>query len=404
MIRSESITMIREKALEGKSAYMISKELGFSKNTVKKYMDTSQNIKPTYPTRASKLDPFKEYIHELMAAGIFNCVVIMERITEKGYDGGISILKDYVKPFRPAKKSPAVQRYETPPGKQAQMDWGISHYVDDMGHEHKVPAFIMILGNSRMKYVEFTKRCDLFSLQRCILDAFEYFEGVPETILTDNMKTVILGRESGKPVWHPGFLDFANDIGFVPKVCKVRKPQTKGKVERLVHYVKDNFMPGRVFSDIHDLNRQAISWCDKVNAKISSSTGYTPIELLPDEHLKGLPDTKVCDRYRFETRLVSRDGFVSYDGVRYGVPWQYSGKYVTVRAIKDKLEIFDGLMLIASHDIEPHSGRILFLDGQYRGLAEKNGLTFFTGARMHTETVEIRPLSIYEELLEVSNG
>lgn len=404
MIRSESITMIREKALEGKSAYMISKELGFSKNTVKKYMDASQNIKPTYPTRASKLDPFKEYIHELMAAGIFNCVVIMERITEKGYDGGISILKDYVKPFRPAKKSPAVQRYETPPGKQAQMDWGICHYVDDMGHEHKVPAFIMILGNSRMKYVEFTKRCDLFSLQRCILDAFEYFEGVPETILTDNMKTVILGRESGKPVWHPGFLDFANDIGFVPKVCKVRKPQTKGKVERLVHYVKDNFMPGRVFSDIHDLNRQAISWCDKVNAKISSSTGYTPIELLSDEHLKGLPDTKVCDRYRFETRLVSRDGFVSYDGVRYGVPWQYSGKYVTVRAIKDKLEIFDGLMLIASHDIEPHSGRILFLDGQYRGLAEKNGLTFFTGARMHTETVEIRPLSIYEELLEVSNG
>ena len=404
MIRSESITMIREKALEGKSAYMISKELGFSKNTVKKYMDTSQNIKPTYPTRASKLDPFKEYIHELMAAGIFNCVVIMERITEKGYDGGISILKDYVKPFRPAKKSPAVQRYETPPGKQAQMDWGICHYVDDMGHEHKVPAFIMILGNSRMKYVEFTKRCDLFSLQRCILDAFEYFEGVPETILTDNMKTVILGRESGKPVWHPGFLDFANDIGFVPKVCKVRKPQTKGKVERLVHYVKDNFMPGRVFSDIHDLNRQAISWCDKVNAKISSSTRYTPIELLPDEHLKGLPDTKVCDRYRFETRLVSRDGFVSYDGVRYGVPWQYSGKYVTVRAIKDKLEIFDGLMLIASHDIEPHSGRILFLDGQYRGLAEKNGLTFFTVARMHTETVEIRPLSIYEELLEVSNG
>ena len=404
MIRSESITMIREKALEGKSAYMISKELGFSKNTVKKYMDTSQNIKPTYPTRASKLDPFKEYIHELMASGIFNCVVIMERITEKGYDGGISILKDYVKPFRPAKKSPAVQRYETTPGKQAQMDWGICHYVDDMGHEHKVPAFIMILGNSRMKYVEFTKRCDLFSLQRCILDAFEYFEGVPETILTDNMKTVILGRESGKPVWHPGFLDFANDIGFVPKVCKVRKPQTKGKVERLVHYVKDNFMPGRVFSDIHDLNRQAISWCDKVNAKISSSTRYTPIELLPDEHLKGLPDTKVCDRYRFETRLVSRDGFVSYDGVRYGVPWQYSGKYVTVRAIKDKLEIFDGLMLIASHDIEPHSGRILFLDGQYRGLAEKNGLTFFTGARMHTETVEIRPLSIYEELLEVSNG
>lgn len=404
MIRSESITMIREKALEGKSAYMIGKELGFSKNTVKKYMDISQNTKPSYPARASKLDPFKDYIHELMAAGIFNCVVIMERISEKGYEGGISILKDYVKPFRPTKKSPAVLRYETPPGKQAQMDWGICHYVDDMGHEHKVPAFIMILGSSRMKYVEFTKRCDLFSLQRCILNACEYFGGVADVILTDNMKTVILGRESGKPVWHPGFLDFANDIGFVPKVCKVRKPQTKGKVERLVHYVKDNFIPGRVFSDIHDLNRQAIIWCDKVNSKVSSSTGYTPIELLASEKLKELPDAMICERYKFESRLVSRDGFVSYDGVRYGVPWQYSGKQVTVRAVKNKLEIFDGIMLIANHDIEAHSGRTLFLEGQYRGLAEKNGLTFFSGAHMHSETVESRPLSIYEELLEVSNG
>ena len=404
MIRSESITMIREKALEGKSAYMIGKELGFSKNTVKKYMDISQNTKPSYPARASKLDPFKDYIHELMAAGIFNCVVIMERISEKGYERGISILKDYVKPFRPTKKSPAVLRYETPPGKQAQMDWGICHYVDDMGHEHKVPAFIMILGSSRMKYVEFTKRCDLFSLQRCILNACEYFGGVADVILTDNMKTVILGRESGKPVWHPGFLDFANDIGFVPKVCKVRKPQTKGKVERLVHYVKDNFIPGRVFSDIHDLNRQAIIWCDKVNSKVSSSTGYTPIELLASEKLKELPDAMICERYKFESRLVSRDGFVSYDGVRYGVPWQYSGKQVTVRAVKNKLEIFDGIMLIANHDIEAHSGRTLFLEGQYRGLAEKNGLTFFSGAHMHSETVESRPLSIYEELLEVSNG
>ena len=262
----------------------------------------------------------------------------------------------------------------------------------------------VLSGLGYIKYVEFTKRCDLFSLQRCILNACEYFGGVADVILTDNMKTVILGRESGKPVWHPGFLDFANDIGFVPKVCKVRKPQTKGKVERLVHYVKDNFIPGRVFSDIHDLNRQAIIWCDKVNSKVSSSTGYTPIELLASEKLKELPDAMICERYKFESRLVSRDGFVSYDGVRYGVPWQYSGKQVTVRAVKNKLEIFDGIMLIANHDIEAHSGRTLFLEGQYRGLAEKNGLTFFSGAHMHSETVESRPLSIYEELLEVSNG
>ena len=143
---------------------------------------------------------------------------------------------------------------------------------------------------------------------------------------------------------------------------------------------------------------------EQLDAMLDEAARNDEITYLGFLHNLLLQEEEARKRRSLQTRLVSRDGFVSYDGVRYGVPWQYSGKYVTVRAIKDNLEIFDGLMLIASHDIEPHSGRILFLDGQYRGLAEKNGLTFFNGARMHTETVEIRPLSIYEELLEVSNG
>ena len=113
MIRSESIRMIREKSLEGKSPYTISKEMGISKNTVKKYLDPNAEIKPRYPKRASKLDPFKPMIHEYLEDGVFNCEVIMERIVEAGYEGKISILKEYVRPFRPPKKVPAVRRYET---------------------------------------------------------------------------------------------------------------------------------------------------------------------------------------------------------------------------------------------------------------------------------------------------
>ena len=200
------------------------------------------------------------------------------------------------------------------------------------------------------------------------------------------------------------FLDFANDIGFVPRVCRARRPQTKGKVERLVHYVKNNFMPGRTFTDLRDLNQQALRWCNNVNSRISQATGYTPLQLLPQEHLRELPSPEIRDRYRYESRQVSRDGFVSYDGVRYGVPWEYSGKQVTVRALNGRIEIFSGMLLLAEHEIQPHSGRICFLKGQYRGLMEKNGLTFFAGGRMQGESVEIRPLSVYESLLEVSNG
>lgn len=404
MLRSESIHMIREMALEGKSPYSIGKELGISKNTVRKYLDLSADGKQKYPDRGSKLDPYKPKIKEMMASGIFNCVVIFERIQELGYNGQISILKDYVRPFRPPKQLPAVRRYETEPGRQTQMDWGICRYGDDHGELHKVPCFVMILGHSRARYIEFTKRCDLFSLEHCILNAFEYYNGVTETILTDNMKTVTEGREGGKPIWNPGFLDFSNDIGFVPKVCRVRRPETKGKVERLVQYVKNNFLPGRVFTDIDDLNKQAVEWCNKVNAKPSYTTGRKPFEMMAEEKLKPLPDSCICDRYRYESRKVSNDAFVSYDGVRYGVPWQYCGRNVTVRSHSGNIEIYDGLVLIASHECEPHSGRAVSIEGQYQGLAERNGMVVIPAAHMTDAEVEKRPLSVYEDILEVCDG
>lgn len=96
--------------------------------------------------------------------------------------------------------------------------------MDSSGALHKVPAFVMILGKSRVKYVEFTSRCNLSSLERCIVNAFSYFGGTPETVLTDNMKTVVMGREAGKPIWNTRFADFAAELGFVPKVCCIRSP------------------------------------------------------------------------------------------------------------------------------------------------------------------------------------
>lgn len=279
MLRSGTILMIREKAQGGKSAYAIGKELGISKNTARKYIEREESSPPE-TNRFSKLDAYKPQLHELMNQGIFNCVVLLERLQAAGYDGGITVLKEYVHPCRPAKALPAVRRYETPAGKQAQMDWGICHYTDSSGTLHKVPVFVMILGKSRVKYTEFTSRCDLSSLERCIVNAFSYFGGMPENVLTDNMKTVVTGREAGKPIWNTRFADFAAELGFVPKVCRIRSPQTKGKVERLVRYVKDNFLPGRQFENLEDLNRQALCWCRQADEKVHHTTGKIPMQEL----------------------------------------------------------------------------------------------------------------------------
>lgn len=403
MKRSGTIIMIREEARKGKSAYAIGKELGISKNTAKKYM-TQDATQPAKAKRAGKLEIYKDQIHGMLEQGIFNCVVIMDRIKEAGYEGSISILKAYVHPYRPAKGIPAVRRYETLPGKQAQMDWGICQYVDLDGKAHKVPAFIMILSSSRAKYVEFAKRSDSASLLRCMLNAFEYFGGVPETVLTDNMKTVIVGRDNGTPIWNSAFENFAKDMGFTPKVCKVRRPQTKGKVERLVHYVKNNFLPGRGFENLDDLNRQAVDWCRKVDSKPHSTTGKIPLLELAHEKLLALPPEKIRSYYRFETRLVSREGLLSFDGVKYGVPWQYSGKEVRVHLYNGHIDIFLNETQIASHTAVPSSGRILFLPGQYTGLAEKNGIAVASFARKESPIVEVRSLELYDQLLGVSSN
>jgi transposase len=393
--------MIREKAQSDKSAYAIAKEMGLSKNTVKKYIVLPAQDALQRRKHPSQLDRYEDLIKDCFAAGIFNCQVILERLKEAGYTGSISILKAYVKPYRPSKNLPAVPRYETAPGKQAQMDYGICSYIDSDKTIHKVPVFTMVMANSRARYVEFVKRCDFYSLVRCMVNAFEYFGGIPETILTDWMKTVVIGREGGQTIWNAKFAEFAKDMGFVPKLCKVRRPQTKGKVERQVRYVKENFLPGRTFTDLEDLNRQVMAWCRKADSRIHGSTGKIPLEELEKEPLLCLPPIEFLDRYRFETRKVSNDGFVSFDGIRYGVPWRYAGQELRVRLAGGRFLAFDGAACIAEHKVMHRSGTVSFLPGQYQGLVQQNGrpLAPAFGIKIPKE-VEIRPLFVYDQIME----
>lgn len=269
------------------------------------------------------------------------------------------------------------------------MDWGITYYIDERVDIHKTPAFIMIFGSSRAKYVEFTKRFDLYSLQKCMVNAFEYYSGIPEVVLIDRMKIVIDGSDGGKSLWNKEFEDFVADIGFVPKVCCARRPKTKGKIERLVDYVKDNFLPGRQFKDLYDLNSQAIEWCKKADSKTHSTTGKIPLETLDKESLLALLDRVICDKDRWEIRKVTRDRFVSFDGAKYGLPWQYSSR--------------EGRVRIARHKVEYASGRIVWLKGQYQGLVERSGIAMPLpfARKKEVAEVKIRSLSVYDALARV---
>ncbi len=150
MLRSGTVIRLHELQASGKSIREIMRETGHSRNTIRKYLRADGIPEPNpRKKRASKLDPFKSQVDQYMSRGIFNCEVLLRLLRQHGYTGGITTLKDYVKPHRPPKQAPAVQRYETKPGYQAQVDWKICEYVDENGEVRKIPAFAMVLGYSR---------------------------------------------------------------------------------------------------------------------------------------------------------------------------------------------------------------------------------------------------------------
>ena len=164
MLRSRTVNTLRELATEGQSIRQISKHLGLSRNTVRKYLRSSP-VAAVRPDRTSKLDPYKEQVRRwVLKDRLLNCVTMLERLQLMGYTGGLTILKDFVRPLRPPKggRRP-VQRYETAPGEQMQIDWGTFMYISD-GVRRKIYGMTAVLSYSRMRYVLFSKRCDTASL------------------------------------------------------------------------------------------------------------------------------------------------------------------------------------------------------------------------------------------------
>src|SRR5262245_21263078 len=165
----------------------IARTLAISRNTVRKHLRAPglPAAKPR-PRRPSKVDPFRGYVRARLADGIENAVVLLREFRARGYPGGYSILKGYLRPLRVGRAPTATRRIETEPGEQAQVDFGHFAYLTPSGHRQWCWAFVMVLSWSRLLYVEFVRRADVATFMRCHLNAFERFGGVPRTCLYDN--------------------------------------------------------------------------------------------------------------------------------------------------------------------------------------------------------------------------
>jgi transposase len=394
---------LKQMHAQGMSIRAIALATGHDRKTVSRWINSHELPRYTpRPPKPSKLDPYKDYITARMGEGMLNAVALLREVRQLGYDGGVTVLKDFMQPLRPAMKPKAVLRFETTPGEQAQVDWGVFKCQTETGSK-RIYAFVMVLSYSRAMYVEFVEKQDLETLIRCHLHAFEALGGVPRCILYDNMKQVVLGRDAeGHPEWQTRFAGFTSDLGFRPQLCRPYRAQTKGRVERAVGYLRQSFWPGRRFTDLAELNAQAVQWtADVANSRVHGTTGKIPAEELLKEKLQPLPTRLSPAAYVGEERLVSRDGFISWQGSRYGVPWLYAGRTVLVKDTGKHLEVFSGGSQVAVHPKAILPGTRVTLPGQYEGIPlGANGRSQEVLAiQVMAPEVEVRPLSAYEALL-----
>jgi transposase len=222
-LRAKEVNEISERKRQGLSIQAISAVMGLDRKTVSKYL-AQPDVIPAYKPRrpaASKLEAFPPYLEERLRAGVWNAAVWLRELKERGYAGGYTILKDWLQEQREAAGVVAVRRFETPPGRQAQVDWGHLGSVEQEGRERPLWGFTFTLGYSRMMMAAAALNQKLGTLLRMHEEAFRELGGVPEEILYDRMKTVWQEiDERGEVVWNPVFLDFSRYWGFTRRLCR----------------------------------------------------------------------------------------------------------------------------------------------------------------------------------------
>ena len=393
MLETEEWLMIRELRAEGLSISAIARDTGHSRNTVSKYLRRKEapRYKPR-PPRPGLLDEHKDYVKSrLDEYPHLSAVRLLEEIRQKGYTGGYTILKDYVQTIRKRVGVPAVYRFETKPGRQMQVDWFEVGRIDIDGRVRKIYSFTAVLGFSRMMYTDYTLSTDTATFIQCHLDAFRYFGGYTLEILYDNTKNVVLKRamKLSETTWNPQFEDFFTRFGFIPRLCRPRRPQTKGKVENGGKYVKGNYIEGRAFDSLVALREGRWGWLQKANSRVHGTTREVPFERLKCEgllKLDGMPEYVV---YREATRKVSRDCYVSFESNRYSVPYKFASREALLRMREGRLRVLVDGELVCEHELLAGSHRVSRNPEHFKGLLKE-----ILGQRNEGQGVKLRRLDL----------
>ena len=331
----------------------IAKQLRVHRDTVDRVLAQAGLPRIGPPQRPSKIDPYLPFIHETLAKfPTLTAIRLQGMVQERGYRGGKSHFRHIIGCHRPRRSAEAYLRLATLPGEQAQVDWGHFGQLVIGRARRPLMAFVAVLSFSRQIFLRFFLDARMENFLRGHLGAFAAWNGVPRVVLYDNLKSAVLERHGDAIRFHPTLLDFSGYYRYEARPVAVARGNEKGRVERSIRFIRDNFFAAREFADLDDLNAQADAWCQGLAAdrRCPQQDVGTVREAFAKEvpHLLKLPDNPYPVVERVSV-AVGKTPYVRFDTNDYSVPHTHVRRQLTVLADPDRVRIVDGQQVLASH-------------------------------------------------------
>jgi transposase len=402
----------------------IAREVGIHRKTVRRYVQAGGYAPYATPQKSKSLDGLEDWLKERFFRHRGNADVIrQELIAEHGLEVSLRTLQRAVKPYRDQleREARATVRFETPPAKQIQVDFGET-WTTIAGERTRVYLCVLTLGFSRRIYVQAFGCARQAQWFEAIEGALHHFGGVPREILVDNARALVETHDVAQNlvIFHPQFKALCDHWGMRPIACAPYRARTKGKDERAVGYVKRNAIAGRQFESWSHLQAHLVWWMREVaDVRVHATLGERPIDRFRTREACALEP--LCDQPGFEPvrtlmRKVHTDLCVEVDTNRYSVPYRYIGRTLRVEIRGPEVLIFEAHELIARHKksgggrqrvIEP--GHLDGVVKSRRDLIERSlppeASASKTGEAGQTHRFALlRPLSEYERLIEAQGG
>ena len=356
VVEGEMVTAIRELTNRGWGARAIAAELAIARNTVRRYQRGAQagvQVRPSARRLSVEDQATAQALFQCEAEG--NAVVVQQLLTERGCAVSVRTVQRAVAPVRQAQRAAdvATVRVETAPGAQMQIDFGEKR-VTIAGSAITVFLLVAVLSYSRRTFVKAFLHERQDDWREGIAAAFLHFGGVVSTVLGDNARALVRGRDraTGTVTFHPGYVAFCRDWDVQPRACAPYRARTKGKVESGVKFVKRNALAGRTFASFAALEQHLTQWMDEADQRVHGTTHERPCERFVREEqaaLRPLPARPLPRREQRLRRRVASDAFVDVETVRYSVPYQLVRDHVDVAIDEQTVRIFHGTDLVATH-------------------------------------------------------